>query len=156
MHTQATLPLYVGLLLLTGAAVAAGQIQEINSIDQYDKIRSQKKPIVIMYNSSTCGACKPMEEALEKVLTDQVCTKVQCYKLDLTKTDDKKKEIFEGLGKKIGIKAYPSTHFIEPGKEPRLERGAMGSVEIERVVYKMENGKEMPYKKPQQTQKAQS
>lgn len=131
------------LILSASHSISAATIQELNTMDEYNKARSQSGPMVIAYNSSTCGACKPMEESLAKAA--QSSSKIRFYKLDLTKKDAGK-EVFEGLGKKVGIQAYPTTEFIEPGKKSRLERGSMGFDEVDEIVYEMENGKKRPMK----------
>lgn len=139
-------------MLLVGATqmLSAATLQEINSMDEYNKVRAQPGSLVILYNSATCGACKPMEEVLKKVA--QSSHKIRFYKIELTKKDPKtNKDVFEGLGKKVGIAAFPTTEFIKPGEKPRLERGSMGFDEVDELIYEIENGKKKPVKTMKRT-----
>jgi hypothetical protein len=95
--------------------------------------------MVIAFKSPTCGACKPNEDALEK--SSGTAPSVKIYTLDITKKDAKGKAVFEGLAKEIKLEAYPTTHFIEPDKKARIERGSMSLKEIDDALYEMEYGK---------------
>ncbi len=136
--------LLIALSAFTAVISIDAAIQEITSLKEYETIRGQSGPLVIAFNSSSCGACKPMEESLAKA--GDSARRVRLYKLDITKKDEKGKDVFEGLAKKIGLKAYPTTHFIESGKEPRIERGSMSFDEVDEIIYEMENGKKKPAK----------
>lgn len=106
---------------------ATAAIKEISTLEEYEKVCKPTKPTVIVFNSATCEACTMMKPHMEAA-AKKYETKADFYTLDAST------EGLKELPKKAGLKAYPTTHFLKPGTDPRVERGSMSEVEIETIT----------------------
>ncbi len=109
----------------------------ITDMAEYNRVCKSRRPTIIAYNSSTCTACDMMEPGFNECAKKYPQADFYCL--------DAQDDAFKGLTKKANIKGYPTTHFIRPGKPPRIERGSMGAQELDSIVYEFVHGKRKPF-----------
>ena len=114
--------------------IQSAGLQAIKTLDEYVAIISKLTvPTIIVFNSSSCTACTFMEPGL-KAAVKKYGEKARFYTIN---TSD---PAFKGLAEKMKqknmpkIEAYPTTHFLNEGTQPRAERGSMGAQEIDNAV----------------------
>lgn len=112
---------------------------EIKTMEEYEAACRAFVPTVIVYTSPTCSACDAMEPGLNQ------CAKTyRQAKFYVVNGQDKK---FKAAAKEAKIQAYPTTHFLKAGAEPRIERGSMGEQEFDGIAYEFVYGKRKPLTK---------
>ena len=115
----------------------------IRSMDEYNRIiRTANKPVIIAYNTETCGGCTFMEPGYNKCAKEYAQAEFYCVNLG-----DK---AFKGLQKKAGIKGIPTTHFIKRGKVIKSEQGGMEHRELDGIVHQFIYGKPKSYTQSKQ------
>ncbi len=97
--------LVIALLTLT-AAESACALKDIKDVASYREIIKRQSPAVIVFTSPDCGVCGPHKAALELVARRHG---VEAYGFDVSNLPDLRNE--------LGIKYYPTTHFIPNGKK---------------------------------------
>jgi len=102
--------------------------KEIKDVAMYREIVKKQCPKVIVFSSVTCTACESHMQAIEEV--SRAYPQAEFYKFDLTELGDLRKE--------LGIKYYPTTHFLPSG--PKIDR-SMGAAELDDTVYELIHGK---------------
>lgn len=110
--------------------------RHLTSMSEYEAAYAARTPTIITFSSPTCSACDQMEPVFNGA--------AKKYKKAKFYTVNCKDAAFKELSKKVKIPAYPTTHFIRPGQEPRIERGSMGAEEFDDIAFECVNGKKKP------------
>lgn len=117
--------------------IQSAGLKPIKTLKEYVEISSKPTlPTIIVFNSTSCTACTLMEPGLEAAAKKYV-GKAQFYTLNTSDAE------FKGLAAKMKeagmpkIEAYPTTHFLKAGTQPRAERGSMGTQEIDSIVKRL-------------------
>lgn len=116
------------ILLFTAGLSAKGLAQDIKDVASYREIVKKQGPKVIVFSSVTCTACDSHMQALDEVAKKY--PQVGFYSFDVGDLSDLRKE--------LGIKYYPTTHFLPNGK--KFDR-SMGAAELDETVYELVHGK---------------
>ena len=100
---------------------AAAHVVSINSVTQFNKLYTSKKPIITLYSASWCGPCKTMKPHFIKA--SQKFPDISFCLVDIEK---------KGL-KKISadIKGLPTTIFSYRGNIIMQEQGSMSKTQFE-------------------------
>lgn len=123
---------------LLGASSTASAVKELTSVAEYNEAKNSSKPTIIIFNSSSCGACITMEPFVKAAAENpEYKDKVAFY--TITPQGDTQQ-----LLKSEEVKAYPTALFFKGGKEVRRERGGLSEKEINDMTYRLVFDKERP------------
>ncbi len=129
--------IFIALLSFTAAekayartqtsTVSQNSLKDIKDVASYREIAKRRSPVVIVFTSPSCGVCGPHKEALAVVAKRHG---VEAYEFDVSNLPDLRTE--------LGIKYYPTTHFIPNGKKIDT---SMDEARFEAEIYELKHGK---------------
>lgn len=100
-------------------------INNISSVDEFDKIQNSKKTCVVDFSAVWCGPCRMMEPVLETV-SEKYAENFEYYKVDI--------DMFEELALKYSIMYVPTFIVFKNGKEVRRTTGYNEQEEFENFI----------------------
>ncbi|KAJ2924362.1 hypothetical protein H1R20_g12740, partial [Candolleomyces eurysporus] len=84
-------------------------VTEIKSFDDFKRIISSGKPVVIDFWATWCGPCRLISPIFEKMAADSKHSGVEFYKVDVDKQEE--------ISREVGIRAMPTFIYFKDGEK---------------------------------------